>query len=250
MPDKRERGCDRKVDLARDDDEGHADRDDRHERRLPADVEKIVDRQKPRRREAEDDEQHREGEVEHPRPFAAQTASAPAPRRGPAHQARPPRLVAAQGDPSCRLSLFSDLDELMQVSPRRRIPTRASVAVTRPSTTIEMRSHSRISSLRSDETISAPAPLRRALANEAVDFLARADIDADSRLVEQQDARARVVPFREDDFLLVAAGEIPDAVGRPGRLDRQPLRSPPPSRRSRRRGAPSSPTRNAAGAAG
>ena len=42
---KRQRRCNRQVNLARDDHEGHADRDDRHHRRLPADVQKIVDRQ-------------------------------------------------------------------------------------------------------------------------------------------------------------------------------------------------------------
>ncbi len=236
-----------KVDLARDDDERHADRDDRHERRLPADVEKIVDRQEPWRSEAEDDEQDDEGEIEHPRPFAAQQRLRQ--RRGAA------RLLDAAVSTCCgaRRSVMplvpvrlADLDELVQTLQRRRIPSRPSVAFTRPSTTIEMRSQSRINSLRSDEAISAPAPLPTGAADEAVDLLARADVDADGRLVEQQDARARIVPFGEDDLLLVAAGKVSDADRRPGRLDREPcdrlLRLLP----SPRRGAPSSPKRNAA----
>jgi hypothetical protein len=59
--------------------------------------------------------------------------------------------------------------------------------------------------------ISAPAPLSDGGANEAIDFLARADIDSHGRFVQEQDTRARIDPFREDNFLLVAAGERPDA---------------------------------------
>ena len=46
-----------------------------------------------------------------------------------------------------------------------------------------------------------------------------------------------IVPFGEDDLLLVAAGKIPDADRGPRRLDRQVLQSPRPSPASRRAAA-------------
>ena len=95
-----------------------------------------------------------------------------------------------------------------------------------------------------------PRRLLMASANEAVDFFARADIDSDSRFVQKQNARACVIPFREDDFLLVAARKISDADRRSRRLDREFWSSPPLSPASPRRGASSFPMRNAEDAAG
>ena len=43
--------------------------------------------------------------------------------------------------------------------------------------------------------------------DQAVDLDLGADVDAAGRLVEDEDARLRLEPFREHDLLLVAAGE-------------------------------------------
>lgn len=51
----------------------------------------------------------------------------------------------------------------------------------------------------------AGARLRRVV-HHAVDFLARADIDADGRFIEHEQLGARMIPLREDHFLLIAAG--------------------------------------------
>ena len=45
------------------------------------------------------------------------------------------------------------------------------------------------------------------LADDAVDFVFRADVHAARRFVEDEDVRIGAEPFSEDDFLLVAAGE-------------------------------------------
>ena len=78
-----------------------------------------------------------------------------------------------------------------------------------------------LAEVRRDDEHAGAAPSR--IPDETIDFLARADVDADSRLVEQQDARARIVPFGEDHLLLVASGEIADAGRRARRLDRQAI---------------------------
>ena len=102
-----------------------------------------------------------------------------------------------------------------------RASARSTVLTMRPSTTIEMRSHKRSSSSRSEDTTSTPVPARAASLDHAVDFLARADIDADRRFVEQKERRPRMVPFGEDDFLLIAAGQKLDRRRSAGRLDGQ-----------------------------
>ena len=74
------------------------------------------------------------------------------------------------------------------------------------STITEMRSQSSISSARSDDTTRTPVPSRDGLPDHAVDLLARADVDADRGLIEQQHTRPWIIPFSEHDLLLVAAG--------------------------------------------
>ncbi|MNY19078.1 hypothetical protein D3C86_1524960 [compost metagenome] len=54
--------------------------------------------------------------------------------------------------------------------------------------------------------------------HERIDFRLRADIDAACRLVEDQHAHVMVQPARDDDLLLVAAGQRVDAGKRPLRL--------------------------------
>ena len=68
----------------------------------------------------------------------------------------------------------------------------------------------------------AGAALSR-LADKTIDLLPRADVNADSRLVKQQDAGARIVPFGEDHLLLVASGKIANTGRRTRRLDRQAI---------------------------
>ena len=63
--------------------------------------------------------------------------------------------------------------------------------------------------VRRDDKHASATPRR--IPDETINLLPRADVDADSRLVEQQDACALIVPFGEDDFLLIASGEIADA---------------------------------------
>ena len=55
--------------------------------------------------------------------------------------------------------------------------------------------------------------------HEAVDLLLRADVDAARGFVEQQQARLQREPFADDDFLLVAAGEVERQLAVVRRLD-------------------------------
>ncbi len=104
---------------------------------------------------------------------------------------------------------------------RHSSSARSTVSTIAPSTTIEMRSHRRNSSSRSDDTTSDAGARLRGVVHHAVDFLARADVDADRRLVEQKELGPRVIPFGEHHFLLVAAGEKLHLRRRTGRLDGQ-----------------------------
>ena len=63
---------------------------------------------------------------------------------------------------------------------------------------------------------STTAPAAGRAADEGVHLGLRADVDAPGRVVEQQDRRLRVEPLREDDLLLVAAGQLARA-----RVDRR-----------------------------
>ena len=50
-----------------------------------------------------------------------------------------------------------------------------------------------------------PAPLASSVDEQAIDFRLGADVDADRRLVEDEQLGAVVQPFADDDLLLVAA---------------------------------------------
>ncbi len=62
------------------------------------------------------------------------------------------------------------------------------------------------------------------LAQQPVELLLGADIDAARRIVEQDDARLGHQPFGDDDLLLVAARQRRDRIARCADLDLQPRR--------------------------
>ena len=62
---------------------------------------------------------------------------------------------------------------------------------------------SRVSEVR---TIARPSAVKRA--NELVDFLLGADVEAARRMIEDENPGLGVQPFRQHDFLLVAAGKV------------------------------------------
>ena len=66
-------------------------------------------------------------------------------------------------------------------------------------------------------------PLRRQLADEAIDLRLGAHVDAAGRLVEQQHARRRRQPLADHNLLLVAAGQSPGGLLRTRGADRQRL---------------------------
>ena len=93
-------------------------------------------------------------------------------------------------------------------------------------------------------------PRSRGIAHQAVDLLARADIDADGRLVEQQDPRPRVAPLGEHDLLLVAARQVLDRRSRcPGAFTAQPAHAVSCPPRAPTRAAEPSPAGESAAAA-
>ena len=61
--------------------------------------------------------------------------------------------------------------------------------------------------------------LRGKLAHQAMDLGFRADIDAARRLVHDQDARLGREPFRQADFLLIAARKLSDDLTDAARAD-------------------------------
>ena len=67
-------------------------------------------------------------------------------------------------------------------------------------------------------TIAAPL-LVGEVGEQLVDLALGADIDAARRLVDQEDAAARVEAARDHAFLLVAAGQLGDARAGAGRAD-------------------------------
>src|SRR5205814_8539050 len=68
---------------------------------------------------------------------------------------------------------------------------------------------------------------RRELGEEAMHFGLRADVDAASRLVDDQQRRLAREPLRQDGLLLVAARERPDGVRQLAVLQLQPERPVP-----------------------
>src|SRR5687767_50783 len=60
------------------------------------------------------------------------------------------------------------------------------------------------------------------LVDERLDLSLRADVDAARRLVEDEERRPRAEPPREEDLLLVSAGELADALVGARRLDPEP----------------------------
>ena len=56
--------------------------------------------------------------------------------------------------------------------------------------------------------------LGREVVQQLVDLVLRADVDAARRLVEDQDLAVPREPLRDDDLLLVAAGQVLDDLGR------------------------------------
>jgi hypothetical protein len=68
--------------------------------------------------------------------------------------------------------------------------------------------------------------LRRELRDRPVHVRLRSDVDPVRRLVEDQDLRLGGEPLREDDLLLVAAGEAADDLRRRRRLDPQLVHEP------------------------
>src|SRR5581483_7583113 len=60
-------------------------------------------------------------------------------------------------------------------------------------------------------------------ADHVDDLALRADVDAGRRLVHEQDLRLGPDPLRDDDLLLVPAGEEPDRLVDRAQPDRQPL---------------------------
>ena len=60
-------------------------------------------------------------------------------------------------------------------------------------------------------------------ANEFVDLLLRADVEAARRVIEDEDSGLGVQPFRQNDLLLVAAGEVEAERIDAGRADFQPV---------------------------
>ena len=73
-------------------------------------------------------------------------------------------------------------------------------------------------------------------ADEGVDLLLGADVDAAGRLVEEEDARAGGEPLADDDLLLVAAGEGGGGLGDAGAADAEAADGVGRRRRPRRRG--------------
>ena len=67
-----------------------------------------------------------------------------------------------------------------------------------------------------------PDAVGRDRADQLADLGLRAHIDADGRLVHDEDARLGAQPLGEQDLLLVAAAERADRRLRPGRTDPQP----------------------------
>ena len=64
-----------------------------------------------------------------------------------------------------------------------------------------------------------PAPFLSRLAEQPIDLRLGADVDADRRLVEDEELGAVIEPFADHDLLLVAAGKARDQGGARGRLD-------------------------------
>ena len=96
------------------------------------------------------------------------------------------------------------------------VPAGSSVT-TRPLRRTKMRSASRSTSGRSrrrDQHRDAAAAQR---GDERVDLLARADVDAAGRLVEEEEARRPLEPLAEHDLLLVAARQRRAPASRRGR---------------------------------
>ena len=68
-----------------------------------------------------------------------------------------------------------------------------------------------------------PGALLQQRADQPIDFDLGADVDADGRLVEDEELGAVIEPFADDDFLLVAAGQAGGIGVAGGRLDLQIL---------------------------
>ncbi len=64
---------------------------------------------------------------------------------------------------------------------------------------------------------------RREVPQQRVDLALCPDVDATRRLVDEQDPAPGVEPLREDDLLLVAAGQVPDPGAAARGPDRQPV---------------------------
>ena len=166
------------------------------------------------------------------KPYAVDDARADARARGPpgrrpAVGAAPPAVAHAA--PSAR------------PPPVIATPSSSSLAVGGNSPTISpsymtrIRSESERISSSSSETSRIAAALVALLDQAAVDELDRADVEAARRLRGDQDLRVAVDLAREDDLLLVAAGEAAGARRRPAAADVE-LLDQRPARSIRRRG--------------
>ena len=87
---------------------------------------------------------------------------------------------------------------------------RDSSPTTLPSAITSERSARPITSSSSEETTISPTPGLGEIDDQPVDLVARADVDALGRLVEQEDLRRVHQHAREQELLLVAAGEMRD----------------------------------------
>src|SRR5579872_767065 len=145
--------------------------------------------------------------------------------RGPmggVNRSTPSPPLAARASLSCRLPLFdlTELDQLMELFRVAESVTFKRVDdVTVDDERNPMAQQKKLVKIgRNNEN---PGSVPHGAFYEAVNLLTSADIDADRRLVQQKDARARIAPFGENNFLLIAAGQISNSGRRPKRPDRQ-----------------------------
>ena len=103
-----------------------------------------------------------------------------------------------------------------------RPAARRSAPVIAPSRMTRMVWLSPIVSSSVSEVSTIATPSAESVADQLVDLLLGADIEAARRMIEDQDARVRRQPACEHDLLLVAAAEIAADLARAGGADAKP----------------------------
>ena len=78
------------------------------------------------------------------------------------------------------------------------------------------------SSVSEVSTMATPSPVK--IADQLVDLLLGADIEAAGRVIKDENWRPRLQPSREHDLLLVAAAEVGQSVPRSGSISRGSIR--------------------------